>query len=148
MVTDYFLFWFQKLCNQLNFRHKMAQYAARDSIDLHCQVMQLSRHCVLVSVDCEQFSWNPTRNRKSKKKKKKTVKVRGNMKSDCVHVARRSLLDLDSYSCHTHNRKRHCSQSIVSVSMRQMFGYWAAPQGRLKSGKIGINRWERSRNFE
>ncbi|XP_020612020.1 exosome complex exonuclease RRP44-like [Orbicella faveolata] len=28
----------QKLCNHLNFRHKMAQYAARDSIDLHCQL--------------------------------------------------------------------------------------------------------------
>ena len=39
-----FLFRFQKLCNHLNFRHKMAQYAARDSIDLHCQVMQLLRH--------------------------------------------------------------------------------------------------------
>lgn len=41
MVMEYILFWFQKLCNHLNFRHKMAQYAARDSIDLHCQVMQL-----------------------------------------------------------------------------------------------------------
>lgn len=28
----------QKLCNHLNFRHKMAQYASRDSIDLHCQL--------------------------------------------------------------------------------------------------------------
>lgn len=28
----------QKLCNHLNMRHKMAQYAARDSIDLHCQL--------------------------------------------------------------------------------------------------------------
>lgn len=28
----------QKLCNRLNFRHKMAQYASRDSIDLHCQL--------------------------------------------------------------------------------------------------------------
>lgn len=27
----------QKLCNHLNMRHKMAQYASRDSIDLHCQ---------------------------------------------------------------------------------------------------------------
>lgn len=28
----------QKLCNHMNFRHKMAQYASRDSIDLHCQL--------------------------------------------------------------------------------------------------------------
>ncbi|XP_068720951.1 exosome complex exonuclease RRP44-like isoform X1 [Montipora capricornis] len=28
----------QKLCNHLNFRHRMAQYASRDSIDLHCQL--------------------------------------------------------------------------------------------------------------
>lgn len=44
---DYFISRFQKLCNHLNFRHKMAQYAARDSIDLHCQVKQCCYYVIL-----------------------------------------------------------------------------------------------------
>ena len=44
---EYILSLFQKLCNHLNFRHKMAQYAARDSIDLHCQVMYLYYHVII-----------------------------------------------------------------------------------------------------
>lgn len=38
----------QQICNNLNYRHRMAQYAARASVDLHTQVKKMfsERICV------------------------------------------------------------------------------------------------------
>lgn len=45
MLFALFPYELQKLCNHLNMRHKMAQYASRDSIDLHCQVSNVWVFC-------------------------------------------------------------------------------------------------------
>ena len=43
----------QQICNNLNYRHRMAQYAARASVDLHTQV---NSDCFLTrSIDCRAW---------------------------------------------------------------------------------------------